>query len=126
VIAVYIAITIILVAFLISQSMNKIQKVSSKSICVICDDVFDESTVIEEDSLSFCKEHYQLYKNSIWFIAESCECSPGNEEASVVLFNKKISNFKQGTLGFLRSSYKESNGQIITTLDYYQKKSPTE
>lgn len=124
-ITVYLAIIVILVAFFISQSFKKKQKISSNGICVICDDIFNEATVIEDDGLSFCQEHYQVYKNNIWRITDSCECSPGNEEASVLLFNKKVDNFKQGTLGFLRSSYKENNGQIITTLDYYQKKSPT-
>jgi hypothetical protein len=74
----YIAITIILVAFLISQSLNKKQKISSKGICSICDEVFEESLIIEEDGLSFCKNHHFQYKESTWVIIQSCECSPEN------------------------------------------------
>ncbi len=124
-IAVYLAIIIILIAFFVSQSMNKNQKISSKSICVICNEIFEEDSIIESDGLSFCQAHFKDYKSSEWVIIDSCECSPGQEEQSVELYHKKIKYYEEGHLGFLRPSYKEVNNKIITTLDYYQKKSPT-
>lgn len=115
---VYIFIGIILFAFLISQKL-KTQTISQKSTCSICEGIFPEDEVLTDRTLIFCKEHYTIYKSKKHELYKSVVCKPGMEEESVALFEEKIKNYSEGKLGYLIPSYKENNGEIYTTLDYY-------
>ena len=119
-IALYVSILCILFAFFISRSISeKAQKISSTGICQICDQTFEDTSLFEDDGLSFCANHFSHYKNNKWELVETVECSPGNEKDSVLLYEKKQKLYSLGELGFLRSSYKQVNEKIITTLDLY-------
>ncbi len=117
----YASIVIILFGFFIVKS-QKNQHQSQTGICSICDKSFPDSELQMDETLSFCPEHFKVYNESNWIISKSVECSVGNEKESVELYEQKLKNFQNSQLGFLKTSYKEVNGEIITTLDYYIQK----
>jgi hypothetical protein len=124
-ITLYISIVIILFAYFLSQSVkNKKQTISKIGICSICDQTFEDHLIIEDDTLSFCVEHFRFYKEFKWVIVETVECSVGNEADSVSLYQKKKELYFSGTLGYLKPSYKNVGNTIVTVLDYYQIKKP--
>jgi hypothetical protein len=122
-ITLYVSIVIILFAFFISQSLkDKKQVISNLGVCAICDRTFKDQDIFEEDTLSFCSEHFTAFKTNKWNISETVECSVGNEQASVDLFEKKKVFYNNGVLGYLKPSYRLDGEVIITILDYYQLK----
>jgi hypothetical protein len=124
-IAIYVSIVIILFAYFISLNMNKKkQQVSNLGICSICHNTFQDNLIKEQDSLSFCFDHFQSYRDNTWVLVESVECSVGNEKESVDLFEKQRTLYHQGVMGYLKPSYMQSGDIIITVLDYYQIKKP--
>jgi hypothetical protein len=70
--------------------------------------------------MPLCRTHAKNYIDSQWAIVEQVDCTPDNEKASVELYEKKLLDYKKGELGFIRTAYRESNGEIITTLSYYK------
>jgi hypothetical protein len=74
------------------------------------------------DSMPFCKSHAKNYIDLDWEIFLEVDCTPDNEKASVELYENKLLDYKKGELGYIKTAYRESNGEIITTLSYFKEK----
>ena len=98
---------------------KKNQRISTTSICSICDVILDESKITEKDGLTFCHKDLVSYNNNSWELIETVESTSKNPEKGVLLYEKKNKEYKKGNDGFLKSSYKQKNGVIITVLNYY-------
>jgi hypothetical protein len=118
----YLYITIIFVSYFIFRYFTKTNNQSTLSECSICNEVFDEIHIIEIEDMPFCKTHAKDYIDSNWEIVAQVDCTPDNEKASVELYENKLLDYKNGELGFIKTAYRESHGEIITTLSYYKVK----
>lgn len=122
-ISLYLSIAAILFAFLLMKKVHS-NKISDKGVCAICEQVFADEELIEADDMYLCAPHLKLYVENEWEITKVIKCSPGNEEASVALYEEKLVNFNQQKFSYLRTSYEEVNGEIITTLSLFSIKKP--
>lgn len=115
----YISIAIILICFLLFRFFTKTNNQSTLSECSICNEVFDETQILEIESMPFCKEHAKTYIDNEWKVEDQVDCTPEMQEESVKLYEKKIDDYNKGKFGFIKTNYREDNGQIVTTLTYY-------
>ena len=118
----YLYITIIFVSYFIFRYFTKATNQSTLSECSICNEVFNEIHIVEIEDMPFCRTHAKDYIESEWEIVNQVDCTPDNEKASVELYENKLLDYKKGELGFIKTAYRESNGEIITTLSYYKVK----
>ena len=118
----YYYIIIIFISYFIFRYFTKTNNQSTLSECCICNEVFNEINIIEIDDMPFCKIHAKKYIDGKWEIVETVDCTPDNEKKSVELYENKLLEYKKGELGYLKTSYRESDGVIITTLSYYKQK----
>jgi len=118
----YLYITIIFVSYFIFRYFTKTNNQSTLSECSICNEVFDEIHILEIDDMPLCKAHAEDYIDSNWEICTQVDCTPDNEKASVELYENKLLDYKKGELGFIKTAYRETHGEIITTLSYYKVK----
>ena len=120
-IATYFFLAIIFIGFYIFKKSKKNNQ-SNLSECSICNEVFDEIYITEIDDLPLCREHAKSYVDFDWSEFTSVDCTPDKQQASIDLYESKLDDYKKGILGFIKSSYKEIDGEIVTTLVYYTKK----
>jgi hypothetical protein len=118
----YLYIIIIFVSYFIFRHFTKTNNQSTLSECSICNEVFNEINIIELDSMPFCKSHAKNFIDLDWEIFLEVDCTPDNEKASVELYESKLLDYKKGELGYIKTAYTESNGEIITTLSYFKEK----
>ena len=84
--------------------------------------MFKDSAIIEIEDIPLCTTHAKDYIDSNWFIFKELECTPDNQEKSVSLYEQKLLDYKNGELGFIKSSYIERDNQIVTVMKYYKKR----
>jgi len=120
-IALYISILAILVGFFVITKHKKSNQ-STQSICSICDQVFNEDDILSIDNMPFCGPHAKVYFETEWTLVQEVVCTPDMAEESVKLYEKKLSDYQKGILGFIKSDYEVVNDQIQTKLSYYIQK----
>lgn len=118
----YIYIFIIFLGYLAFRFYSKTDNRSSLSECSICNEIFDEIYILEIEDMPFCKKHAKDFIDKQWVIADQVDCTPENQQESVDLYERKLNDFKNGTQGFIKTTYREESGQIISTLSYFKEK----
>jgi len=98
--------------------------VSDKGVCSICDEVFNDSDLIEADDLFLCSRDFKIFKENDWSAFKQTVVSDSNMNDALILQNMKDELRTQGKPAYIRASYTQSDdGNIQTTSIIYTIKS---
>jgi len=75
--------------------------------CLICEDVFCETCLIEHEGLFFCKDHFKTYANNHWKQITDLKTTPNTPEEGLFIyeFKRKVWN-KNSIPSFVLTHYK--------------------
>jgi hypothetical protein len=75
--------------------------------CLICEDVFCESCLIEHEGMFFCKDHFKTYANHKWKQVTDFKTNANEPEAGIFIYDfKRKVWFKKGIPSFVLTHYK--------------------
>jgi len=117
-ISLFLAIFVILFGFLLIRKINKgpSNKQSSKSQCVICEEILNDEEMFDQDGLALCGEHNILYQSNEWFKAITVKSNPDDIEGGVRLYELRQKLYIQGIPSFIKADYQMQGKDIQTIL----------
>ena len=81
--------------------------IPSTGTCLICEDVFCESCLIEHEGLYFCKEHFKVFANNKWKQITDVRTTPNTPEDGLFIYHFKRHLWKDRKIpSFVLTHYK--------------------
>jgi hypothetical protein len=75
--------------------------------CLICEDVFCESCLIEHEGMYFCRDHFKIYANFKWIQVTDFKTNANEPEAGLFIYEfKRKAWSKKGIPSFVLTHYK--------------------
>ena len=88
-----------------------------KSSCSACHKLFSESKMKELEGLPFCPKHFKELSKKELKVIDSIITSPDRPDLSVGFHDRQVSLINSGEACFIRTSYKEDKGEILTVME---------
>jgi hypothetical protein len=117
--ALTILVILIFITFFLLRKRNKRQFQSELSTCCICEELFPDSEIIAEEELSFCRHHHNYFKTHEWIILKTATATNDNHQGAMEIYELKHNLHQHDILSFIRTSYDEDNGTIVSKFDLY-------
>lgn len=75
--------------------------------CLICEEVFCESCLVEHESMHFCRDHFRIFANSKWKQITDVRTTPDTPEEGLFIYSFKKDMWKEKNLPtFVMTHYK--------------------
>jgi hypothetical protein len=71
----------------------------------------------ELEGLPFCPKHFDILSKKELKVIDSVITSPEHPDLSVGFHDKQVARMKSGDTCFIKTSYKEIKGEILTVMD---------
>lgn len=88
-----------------------------KSSCSACHKLFRDSKMKELDNLPFCPKHFKELSSKELKVIDSIVTSPERPDLSVAFHDKQVELIKSGKTCYIKSSYEERDGVILTKME---------
>lgn len=93
---------------------------SSKGVCDICDQVFQDKDLTLLNSMALCREHLNYYQSQSWIEGYSLSISPDDPPIKALyLQNIKDLLKQQNIYAYIKTDYVSKEDQIISCSTLY-------